>query len=60
MAYLRQPPPSMEFILETFADWMAQHGQVMVTVRIDYKNGTYFNTKIDHRVPKVKGELNEM
>lgn len=41
MAYVRQPPPSIESMLDQFADWMARHAQAKVTVRMDYRDGTH-------------------
>ena len=63
MAYVRMPPPSVEQMLEQFADWMAQHAQAKVTVRIDYRDGTHTTTEIDHRgqprtgKSKTRGEM---
>ena len=52
MAYVRQPPPSIEAMLDQFADWMAQHAQAKVTVTIDYRDGSSTTTEVDHRGPK--------
>ena len=54
MAYVRQPPPSVEAMLDQFADWMAQHAQAKVMVRIDYRDGTHAVSEIDYRGPKPK------
>lgn len=54
MAYTRVPPPSVERMLEDFANWMAQHASAKVTVRIDYRDGTHQTTEIDHRGPLPK------
>ena len=54
MAYVRMPPPSVEQMLEQFADWMAQHAQAKITVRIEYRDGTYQTSEIDHRGPMPK------
>lgn len=54
MAYIRMPPPSVELMLHDFADWMAQHAQAKVTVRIDYRDGTHSTSEIDHRGPRPK------
>jgi len=56
MAYFRQPPPSIETMLVSFADWMAQHASAKVTVRLDYRDGTHQTTEIDHRGPMPKTE----
>lgn len=55
MAYVRLPPPSVEQMLADFADWMAQHAQAKVTVRLDYRDGTHEVTEIDRRglMPKA-------
>lgn len=52
MAYVRQPPISIEAMLDQFADWMAQHAQAKVTVTIDYRDGSSTTTEVDHRGPK--------
>ena len=46
-------------MLETFADWMAQHADVKVTVKLDYRDGTHTVTEIDRRgpMPKTKAEM---
>lgn len=49
MAYLRMPPPSVEIMLDTFVDWMAQHAHAKITLRVDYPDGTHTVTEIDHR-----------
>ena len=54
MAFIRIPPPSVEQMLTDFADWMAQHAQAKVTVRLDYRNGAHQTTEIDHRGPMPK------
>jgi hypothetical protein len=54
MAYVRTPPPSVEQMLDDFADWMAKHAQAKVTVRLDYRDGTHQTTEIDHRGPMPK------
>ena len=56
---MKQPPPSIELMLETFADWMAQHADVKVTVKLDYRDGTHTVTEIDRRgpMPKTKAEM---
>ena len=55
MAYVRQPPPSIELMLEDFANWMAQHAEAKITVRIDYRDGTHHVSEIDRRglMPKT-------
>lgn len=40
-------------MLDQFADWMAQHAQVKVTTRIEYRDGTYVESQCDYR-PKPK------
>ena len=54
MAYVRQPPPSVEAMLDQFADWMAKHAQAKVTTRIEYRDGTYVESACDYRGPKQK------
>ena len=54
MAYIRMPPPSVEEMLDKFANWMAQHAQAKITVRIDYRDGTHQTTEIDLRGPRPK------
>ena len=54
MAYVKTPPPSIELMLEDFADWMAQHAQAKVTVRIEYRDGTHTISETDHRGSKPK------
>lgn len=49
MAHIGLPPPSVEFMLKTIADWMAQHLHAKVTVRIDYRDGTHEVSESDHR-----------
>lgn len=54
MAYVRMPPPSIELMLDQFADWMAQHAQAKVTVRLDFRDGTHWTAEADHRGPRPK------
>ena len=54
MAFMRLPPPSVEDMLEQFTDWMAQHAHAKITVRLDFRNGTYHIFNIDHRGPMPK------
>jgi hypothetical protein len=56
MAYLKLPPPSVEMMLDQFADWMAQHAGAKVTVRLDYRDGTHVVSENDHRGPMPKKE----
>lgn len=49
MAYVKQPPPSIEAMLDQFADWMAQHAQAKVSVRIEYRDGTNTTIETDHK-----------
>jgi hypothetical protein len=55
MAYVKIPPPSIEAMLDQFADWMAQHAGAKVTVRMDFHDGTNWTSESDHRRlrPKV-------
>ena len=63
MTYVRMPPPSVEKMLDDFADWMARHAQAKITVRIDYRDGTHQTSEIDHRgqppKPMTKAEMRE-
>ena len=51
MAYFRAPPPSIEYMLDEFVNWMAQHAQAKIVVTITHRDGTYQTTEIDHRGP---------
>lgn len=54
MAYV-QPPPSVEYMLEEFVEWMAQHSRTRISVKIEYSDGTSQETVIDRRYGK-RGE----
>lgn len=54
MAYVKQPPPSIEAMIDVFIDWMAQHAQAKVTVKIEYRAGSSIEFITDHRGLKEK------
>lgn len=54
MAYIKMPPPSIELMLDQFADWMAQHASAKVTVRMDFRDGAHRTYETDHRGPLPK------
>jgi hypothetical protein len=54
VTFLRFPPPSVESMIDQFADWMAQHAQAKVTVRLDFRDGTHWTAETDHRGPRPK------
>lgn len=51
MAHYTNPSsaPSVEHMLQTFAEWMAQHTHAQVTVRIDYQGGAHSTSVVDCR-----------
>lgn len=57
MAYLRLPPPSIEFMLEEFADWMAKHAYAKITTTIEFRDGHKITSEVDHRGPMAGGEM---
>lgn len=54
MAYVKTPPPSIESMLDQFADWMAQYASAKVIVRMEYRDGTHWTCETDHRGPRPK------
>ena len=54
MAHVKQPPPSVEAMIDVFIDWMAQHAQAKVTVTIKYRDGSNIEFITDHRGLKEK------
>lgn len=49
MTYLRTPHPSLETMLETLAEGIAQHLWAKVEIRIDYRDSARRVVEVDYR-----------